>query len=304
MFAVTESMVKFGRFDVSQANNLQYIHAAAIGRDGARYAKYGLGQSLAAAPLYMLGLALPELGLIDVVLLLNPLVGALGTVALMMAALELGASDRRAVAVALIYAFCTPAWVYAKNFYSEPLAALGFALACWGVAIMLVRRRPAGAVLAGVGIGLALLVRTSAAVAAPVLLLVALGYGGARRWRWALAATAPIAAAMLVVGLYNWIRFGNPAHSGYGDEGFSVFPWVGAWGMLFAPGRSLFIYAPIMLAAVPGLWASRRPAGLWPWLAGTVLAMLLLHGAWWSWWGAWSWGPRFLVPARSVAEPW
>ncbi len=84
--------------------------------------------------------------------------------------------------------------------------------------------------------------------------------------------------------------------SGYGNEWFTVNPWVGAGGMLFAFGRSLFIYAPIMLVAIPGLWLLRRPAGMRAWLVVTPLAILLLHGAWWSWWGGWSWGPRFLTP--------
>jgi len=296
MFAVTESIVKLGRASIDQGNHLQYLHWATIGLDGSHYSKYGLGQSLAAVPLYALALATPALGLIDVVLLLNPLAGALAAAVLMLAALELGASRQRALAVVLIYAFCTTAWVYAKNYYSEPLAGLGFALSCWGIAIMLMRRQSAGAALAGAGVGLAVLVRSSAIMVAPVLLLVTLRYGGARRWRFTWAALAPVMMAVTVVGLYNWGRFGDPLHSGYGSETFSVYPWVGAWGMLFAPGRSLFIYAPIMLAAVPGLRALRQPAGLRVWLAGATLAMLLLHGAWWSWWGAWAWGPRYLVP--------
>jgi len=296
MFAVTESIVKLGRASIDQGNHLQYLHWATMGLDGSHYSKYGLGQSLAAVPLYALALATPALGLIDVVLLLNPLTSALAAAVLMLAALELGASRQRALAVALIYAFCTTAWVYAKNFNSEPLAGLGFALSCWGIAIVLMRRQTAGAALAGAGIGLAVLVRSSAIIVVPVLLFVMLRYAEARRWRFTLAALAPVVMAVTLVGFYNWTRFGDPVHSGYGEEAFSVYPWVGAWGMLFAPGRSLFIYAPIMLAAVPGLWALRRPAGLRVWLAGAALAMLLLHGAWWSWWGAWAWGPRYLVP--------
>ncbi|MDE3089574.1 MAG: hypothetical protein KGJ80_09380 [Chloroflexota bacterium] len=297
MFAVTDSIIKFGQTSIDQADHLQYIHAAAIGLDGARYAKYGLGQSLAALPLYLLGLVVPAIGLIDATLLLNPLATALAATVVMLAAIELGASRGRALALALVYAFCTTAWVYAKNFYSEPLMELGLAIACWGIAMMLTRQRSIGAGIAGAGIGLAALIKSSAVVVAPVLLFVALRYGGARRWRFAFAAAAPIALAVIVIGFYNWSRFGNPAASGYGsDESFTVFPLVGAFGMLFAPGRSLFIYAPILLAAVPGLWLLRRPAGMRVWLIGAALAVLLVHGAWWSWWGAWAWGPRLSVP--------
>jgi Dolichyl-phosphate-mannose-protein mannosyltransferase len=301
VLAVTESIAKYGHAGIDQANNVQYIHPAAIGRDSQRYSKYGLGQSLAALPLYAIGLAVPALGLVDVALLLNPLVGALSAVVLLLAALELGASSRRALILALIYAFCTFAWVYAKNFYGEALEALGFAVACWGMAILLTRRQARGAVLAGAGIGLAMLVRTTAAIAAPVLLFVIWHYvTEARRWRLVLAAAVPIATAAFIVGLYNWVRFGNPLNGGYGNETLTVWPWVGAWGMLFAPGRSLFIYAPVMIVAVPGLWWLRQPQGLRAWLVGTTLAMLLLHGAWWSWWGAWAWGPRYLVAILPV----
>ncbi len=167
MFAVTESIVKFGQANIDQANHLQYMHQGAVGPDGARYSKYGIGQSLAALPFYALALAVPAFGLVDAVLLLNPLAGALSVVILMCAALELGASRRRALAVALIYGFCTPAWAYAKNFYSEPLTGLGFALSCWGMAILFIRLRTAGAILAGIGLGLAVLTRTSVAVAVP-----------------------------------------------------------------------------------------------------------------------------------------
>jgi len=158
-----------------------------------------------------------------------------------------------------------------------------------------------GAVLAGIGIGLAMLVRTTAVVVAPILLFVIWRYTpGTRRWRLVAAAAAPLLAAGLAIGLYNWARFGSPLNGGYGNEAFRVAVWVGMLGMLFAPGRSLFIYAPIMLVCVPGLWLLRRPAGLRTWLIGAALAMLAVHGAWWSWWGAWAWGPRYLVAVLPV----
>ena len=295
MFALTESIVKFGRTSIDQANNAQYVSAGAIGLDDLRYSKYGLAQSLAAAPLYAIGLIVPALGLVDVTLLLNPLAGALSAAVLFIAALELGASRERALVVALLYALGTNTWVYAKGFGSEPLTELGIAVACWGMVIVLTRQQVNGAVLAGIGIGIAMLARSSVAVAAPVLLLVMLRYGGPRRWRLSLTAAAPMIATVMVIAFYNWMRFGSPAQSGYGDETFTVAPWVGAWGMLFSPGHGLFIYVPIMVAAVPGLWALRQPTGLRVWIIGTILVVLLLHGAWWSWWGGWSYGPRLLV---------
>lgn len=295
MFAVTESIVKHGQFNIDQANNLQYMHAASIGNDGARYAKYGLGQVVAAAPLYTIGLFAPTFGLIDLVLLLNPIATAVSAVLVLLTAIELGATRGRALIIALIYACGTMVWVYAKNFYNEPLTTLGFALASWGIAVLLQRQRNLGALIAGTGVAIAILTRTSAAVVVPILLLVTFAFTGKRRWHATFATLVPIFLALSVIALYNWTRFGNPLQTGYSDETFSVAPWVGAFGMLFAPGRSLFIYAPIMLAAIPGALMI-RPLGLRVWIIGASLAVLFLNGAWWSWWGAWSWGPRFLVP--------
>jgi hypothetical protein len=50
----------------------------------------------------------------------------------------------------------------------EPLAGLGFALSCWGIAIVLMRRQTAGAAWAGAGIGLSVLVISSAIIVAPL----------------------------------------------------------------------------------------------------------------------------------------
>lgn len=296
MFAVAQSLVKHGEFNVDHADNLQYIPPTSLGPDGHRYAKYGLGQSLAAAPLVALATAFPPIGLLDTTLLLSPLAMALTATALFLAALEIGASRRHALLTSLAFAFATPALVYAKNFYSEPLGALGYALASLGLARALNRRRSRDALLAGAGIALATLVKTSLIIVAPILLLALWGYAGGRRWRLALWACAPMLAALGVTAWFNWVRFADPIYSGYGGEGFSTFPLLGAAGLLVSPGRSLFVYAPILLAAAPGLWLLRQPRGLRWWLMGASLTLLLLHGAWVAWWGAWAWGPRLLVP--------
>jgi hypothetical protein len=228
-------------------------------------------------------------------LLLNPIATALSAVLVLLTAMELGATRGRALVIALIYACGTMVWVYAKNFFNEPLTTLGFALASWGIAILLQRQRNIGALIAGAGVALAILTRTSAAVVTPILLLVTFAFTGKKRWRATFTSLVPIVVAMLAIAIYNWMRFGNPLQTGYSDESFNVAPWVGAFGMLFSPGRSLFIYAPIMLAAIPGAFMI-RPLGLRVWIFGASFATLFLNGAWWSWWGAWSWGPRFLVP--------
>jgi hypothetical protein len=72
--------------------------------------------------------------------------------------------------------------------------------------------------------------------------------------------------------------------------------WIGLRGLLFSPGKSLFLYSPWLLLAVPGavLFLMRHR---WHGFSITVFPALviLLYGMKLGWHGG-SWGPRYLVP--------
>jgi hypothetical protein len=112
-----------------------------------------------------------------------------------------------------------------------------------------------------------------------------------------LAFGVPLAAWLLVLLWHNQVRFGSPLEAGYSDEGFTTPLYVGLYGLLFSSGKSIFLYSPIVLLAIPGLvflWRQRPAEAV---LVGSLsLVTLLYYGAWWAWYGGWSWGPRFLVP--------
>jgi hypothetical protein len=102
--------------------------------------------------------------------------------------------------------------------------------------------------------------------------------------------------------LYNAARFGNPLTTGYTTGGgsgldFGGNPLIGLYGLLFSPGRGIFGYAPVVLAAV---WAydtfrKQHPAVASA-LAVLVIPWLLVHAAWRDWDAGWGWGPRYLLP--------
>jgi hypothetical protein len=80
--------------------------------------------------------------------------------------------------------------------------------------------------------------------------------------------------------------------------------WIGLRGLLFSPGKSLFLYSPWLLLAVPGTWLFLRRhrrdgvlIAVFPWLIVGLYSMkLVFHGG--------SWGPRYLVtvvPLLAVA---
>ena len=112
MLQVTSSIVERGDVTVSPSYGVRGLH-------GHWYSKYGPGQSLAAVPLYLAGRALapllppsyrPEAPSMAVALL-PALATALTAALLVLAAVELGASARGALALGLVYAVATPAAV-------------------------------------------------------------------------------------------------------------------------------------------------------------------------------------------------
>ncbi|MBU0492789.1 MAG: hypothetical protein KKA73_16190 [Chloroflexi bacterium] len=310
MFCVTRSLTTRGTAD-TDAIRWMGLQQGAYGLDGRLYSKYGLGTSLAAVPLYALSRALPlDLGAVQTTWLLNPLLTALTGVLVFLAVLELGYGDGPALAVGLCYGLCTLAAVYTQSFFSEPLSALGLFAAGYFLLRFRNRQSLPDAAWAGAALGLAFLARVSNVVVAPFLGLYLLTLCrptrlldvrqlAARAWRPALAFAIPLALGALAVAAYNTLRYGTPLQTGYHPlETFSTPFLTGLVGLLFSPGKSLFLYSPILIlavAAVPAFWRRHRAEAL---LVGAVAAVhVLLYAPWFVWHGGHCWGPRFLVPA-------
>jgi hypothetical protein len=310
MFCVTQSLVTRGT-TTTDAIRWMGLHQGAYGRDGHLYSKYGLGTSLAASPLYAFA-RLPrfDLGTVRTTALLNSLLTALTGVLLFLYVTQLEYGDGIALAAGLLYGLATLAAVYSQSFFSEPLSALSLLAAAYFLLRFRTSARTLDAMLAGAALGVAVLTRVANIIVVPLFALVLLAsiWPGrslaARRWiiqswRPALAFTIPLVLGALVVVAYNLLRFGNPLQTGYHAlETFSNPLLTGLVGLLFSPGKSLFLYSPLLIlsaASFPG-FVRRHPAEAL--LTGGILAACaLLYASWFAWHGGHSWGPRFLVPA-------
>ena len=217
---------------------------------------------------------------------------------------SLTGNPRTAAAAAFTLAFATPLWVYAKFGFNAPLAALCLAAGAAGAWIGTRRPSDAALVLGGAAIGYAVLTRHEMLIAALPLLLwcwLDTAHKPGRRLRTLALFGVPIVFGVIGWLTYNYVRFGNPF-----DTGLLRDPNVrldnplfsGLYGLLFTPGRSLFLYAPITLAAVSGIWRvwrdDRRAAVL---LGGPPLFLLIFIAKMHQWDGGESYGPRYLVPA-------
>lgn len=221
--------------------------------------------------------------------LLNAVVTAAIGALLYRFARDLGYGARPALATALLYEVGTQAWPHAKTFFSEPLTTLLLlgAVYCWWR--LDVGGGPKGgswwAAGVGAGCGLAIATKVGAGIAAPVLGL-AVGWSLWRLIRRPLdtppaahrpppsalrlppsvrravrigaGAAVGLAVPLALVGLYNYAQFGSPFETGYGagevgaiqDGNFGV----GLRGLLISPGKSIFLFSPVVALALPA-WA-------------------------------------------------
>jgi hypothetical protein len=104
-------------------------------------------------------------------------------------------------------------------------------------------------------------------------------------------------AGLLLLVWYNELRNHELLVSSYGGHGFDTALGFGLHGLLFDPGKSIFVFNPLTVLGVIGLGVlimRDRPV--------SVLFLLLIvprvffFAKWSSWDGGWAWGPRFLLP--------
>jgi hypothetical protein len=310
----------------------------AAGKDGERYGFFGHGLAIVALPAYAIGDAMaarapepwrhairsdhymlhrrsqaedwPRL----VVSLTNCWVTPLGAWWFVRWIVALGFAWRTAVLMGLVWAFGTLAWPYSRTFLSEPLSAATLVGAAWCIAELHRRQRdPASARpwawAAGAFAGFAVHVHVLNLVALPCLLGYALApfvrdRSLVARHRVALAgalALALLGLALLLLG--QWWRFGDPFETGrYDHYSWWIPPGVGLVALLVGPGRSVLLYSPALLLALPGArqLVRRVPAAAWCALA-IVVTRLVIVGLRSDWWGGWAIGPRYLVPVIPFA---
>jgi hypothetical protein len=318
MFAVTESAVKRG--DVSTDQMWTFLRTkSAPAPDGEVYSKYGYGTSLLAAPLYVLALYVPFFGLMSLTVLSSAIAVAVAGAFLYLAARRLRFSVAVSLATTLLFGLATPAWVYAKEFWSESFALATLLAAFYFLLAYRAERGLHQAVIAGICLGLAIAIRTTNILLLPLYLWYAfwmpsneIGQKEKNQklknqksktknyidWRGVFWFVLPLIGFVLAIFFYNQIRFGNPLTTGYrADEDFSNNIFLGAYGLLFSPGKGLFVYAPFLAALPFGVWQfykTRKRELIFSFLL--FVFYLVLFSAWYYWWGGTNWGPRFLVP--------
>lgn len=331
MLAVTRSLIERGDVAVVAVAESPFV-ALRPGVDDRGYSPFGVLPSLLAIPFHLLGEQIASSGARAdyatrfTVTALNGLLTASTCAILALWALRLGATKGWVAILALLYGLATFVWLYARTFFSEPLAGLLILIAAerahaaWSCQRSIARWL--ALFMSGIAAGLLLITRIAAGITLPIFAVYVLW----EAWRSSArtldgSQSAPFAAisrrithtlglvAVWTSGMipgvfifiwYNLARFGTPIASGYASEAyeFTTPLLTGLTGMLFSPGKSVFLFAPPILLAVPGgiaLWRRGERAVVLL-VIGLFCSHLGLYANWGQWKGGGVWGPRFLLP--------
>jgi hypothetical protein len=236
-------------------------------------------------------------------------------------------SRRTGVRVIFVIAafFCTSLWFYQRAQSSEIYQTIFFTglfasftaflrELAQGEPRALSARSWRALALAWACAGLLVLVRASYGLLLPIMITLIAAY--ARRdapWRelrdtrLVVAALAPPALVVALLGWVNWVKFGAPWLSGYHawrPDLIAPSPGHlpdGLWGFLFSMRFSIFLSFPLLifgLAALPRFFERHRLDTIVA--AALFVPTLLFMASLPSWAGEWSYGPRYLLPMLPV----
>jgi hypothetical protein len=165
--------------------------------------------------------------------------------------------------------------------------------------------------LSGLMLGLSFLSEYTVIVAAPLWFILI--RANEKKIRPALLFTAGILPSILFIALYNWLITGSPWKmlNAYHAEqtlaglhhhyGFSLPSLKAIWGLSFGGWMGLFNFAPVLYCIafyfiLEVIKNKKLPPGMITnYLVVFGITFFLLISSFFTWWGGWSYGPRYLI---------
>ena len=322
-WSVSRQILRSGSFSLEVAAQTRNC---AIGVDGKRYAVSGLGQSLALLPFAGLGLILEKVTPISsdvsdllaqflASVILFPAVGAAAVWVFYRLILSLGYGEKASLIAAAVLGFATMHFHYSVNTQEQTQIALLLVLAILFMVKYYRQRRAVYMWLFCVVLGICFLFRTSSASVVLPIYLVAVGgeiFASEKTSRargvgkWLAAGVCGIGSFLVFLGWYNYVRFGSVFESGYGLStatslgGHGLFessPLPTLAAMLFSPGKSIFLYNPVLLLfplCVYGFYRRHRVVALA--VTAAIVSNFVFHSFFTAWAGDYAWSIRYQVP--------
>ena len=298
MISVTKNLVDHG--------SLTTLHSGwNLGPNATPYAPYGIGVSILSVPAYIVSKWTGHFPV--VVSLVAPIITACCVALIYWIARALNWRAIHGVAAALAFGLLSMALWYTTELLSEPAVTLCVLVIVFGLISW--RRGSRWAPLwIGLAAACALQLRTDSLFTVWIMLAAAplfVPWAEIRSSRTLALVLTPMVTSVGLVAWYNDLRYHKIVVGSYGGVGFSTPLWHGLGGLLFSPGKSLFVFNPLTALGVVGLVllfvigrVGQRPLAVLVALA--VVPRIVFFAKWSAWSGGSTWGPRFLLPAVAV----
>ena len=302
-------------------------HRGVEGLFGLSYTWHEFGQNFFVLPFFIILKSLRGTGY--PFFISNAVLTALAAVLLMKMLMIMGYGQRASCLTSLFYGLGTFAWFYAAKAPFEQPVAVFLLLGEFYFVLKYVLEKPARKrhylFISAAFMGFGVLTKTELALSAiPLAALLWGGLGGLPERKKVFVSAflvfflvlIPFAAFYL---FYDFIRFGSLFQTGYSRFVSPAFfkprylP-MGIAGFLFSPGKSMFLYSPVILLAMffARDFSRRVPKFVFRAVCLTVLVYFLFYSTWVDWHGDYCWGPRYLLlitpflvmPMASLFERW
>jgi len=324
-YFTTSSLALHGTTAVPQAQSAGLFYGK-LDINGVARAAYPVGQPLVSVPWFLVGdyilLNLPEVPpqahdpvMAFAVTCSNATITAfIGALAYLLFC-AMGLTLRASLYTTLAMIFGTQLFAYSGWYFSEPLTTallLAATLALFDGTLDLplpISR----VILAGAILGAAVWVRPTQIISVAIFAFALLIREWPRGNKQAVFTTLNLGFSsgfFVLAYLVNNKRlfgssfdFGYPSTAEFGHQlnGFTTPFFTGFTGFLFSPGKSIFLFAPVIIAAIfalPLLW--KRDRGLATLAAAMPIASLLFYSKYAQWEGGYCYGPRYFVPALAL----
>jgi hypothetical protein len=260
------------------------------------FSPYGIAMSLLGVVPYALSKVTGHAAVL--IAMVVPMLTALAVVVMYRIARALGWSAMYGVLVAVAFGMLSMALAYTTEYFSEPGVMLCVSVMVLGI-IRWGQGKSYAPLLVGIGAGCALQFRSDSLLtvwAGLLALPLFVPWSRLVKLRGVLLMGIPLVVSVLLLVGYNVLRYSKPYVGEYGGN-FSTSLGYGLRGLLFSPGKSIFLYEPVILLGVVGLvmmfWRNLPLAALFTLL---IVPRLIFFAKWSAWQGGWSWGPRFMLP--------
>ena len=275
--------------------------------------------------LFARGAALLDIGQVQALFLVNIWTTALTGVIIFITVRKMGYARRTATWTAILFGIGSIAWPYSRTYFRDSLAMMFLAIAhacsvvisqkIWAQRSRLLKGMIWFLLFASLGAGI--LTKNTIVIAVPVLLGYII-YSRIRADSWVTLihrlknkkGVILLGAGVLLMVL--WIGFLIPTgiFARFSLEyyqlivkKFFISPHPdlleALLGPLISPGKSIFLYSPVLVISMIGLFKQMKTAWPgWAYLSLLILGQALFYGD--SWWGHINWGLRFSLPAIPI----